>query len=67
MCFGSKSKTVVAPPPTPPTTFDYSAANRGQADANAAQRQAQAGTVLSSTQPGFGSELGGAQPKPATP
>lgn len=72
MCFGSKSApaTQAIPPPNPPTTFDYSAANRAQSDADTAARRAQSGTVLSQTG-AFGSELGGNttlnQPNPQAP
>lgn len=64
MCFGGKSSTNTAPPaPQQPTTFDYSVANRGQADANRMIGQLQQGKVLSSTsQQTFGSELGSAAP-----
>ena len=54
MCFGSKQKTVVAPPPTPPTTFDYSSANRGT---DPQQKQAAVASTEPSTMASFGSEL----------
>ena len=59
MCFGGGKSSSTAPPaPNPPTTFDYSAANRGQAGADGAVSQAQAAKQMSSTTPSFGSELG---------
>jgi hypothetical protein len=59
MCFGGgKSKPVTAPPPTPPTTFDYSAANRGQDAERQAVNRANAAQTVSTTAPSsFGSEL----------
>lgn len=63
MCFGGKSSTNTAPPaPEQPTTFDYNAANRGQADANRSIGQLQTGKVLSTTGGSFGSELGATAP-----
>lgn len=58
MCFGgSKAKTVTAPPPTPPTTFDYNAANRGATDQ---AKQAATATAPANQEASFGSELAGA-------
>lgn len=60
MCFGSKSSSSTAPPaPNPATTFDYSAANRGQTAADGSVSQAQVAKQVSTTAPSFGSELGG--------
>jgi hypothetical protein len=60
MCFGGKSSSNTQPPaPNPPTTFDYSSANRGQSAADGSISQAQAAKQVSTTA-SFGSELGGA-------
>jgi hypothetical protein len=57
MCFGSSQpKTVQPPPPTPPTTFDYNAGNRGGPGAYKAAQDA--GTSYSAPA-SFGSELSG--------
>jgi len=58
MCFGSKPKTVQPPPPTPPTTFDYNAGERGTPQAHqAAIAAAQADGITPAAS--FGSELSG--------
>jgi hypothetical protein len=61
MCFGSKPKVVQPPPPTPPTTFDYSSAERGTPQAH---QQAVANATASGITPAasFGSELSGTPP-----
>lgn len=58
MCMGSKSSNTAPPPPNPPVTFDYTAANRAQSAADGKVSQAQAAKQLSTTNPAsFGSEL----------
>lgn len=54
MCFGSKAGNTDPPPPSKPTTFDYSIAQRGD----------QAVRKPTVTQPtaSFGSELGASTP-----
>ena len=60
MCFGgSKTKEVKPPPPTPPTTFDYSAGQRAVSGDGKPNAAAPSAAPQSAT---FGSELGGAQP-----
>ena len=61
MCFSSKSSTPAVPPPAPPTTFDYSAANRNQMAADGKVSSAQAAKQVATTQ-SFGSELGSSTP-----
>jgi hypothetical protein len=56
---GGKSNSTAPPPPNPSTTFDYTAANRSQMDADGKISRAQAANVTSSTMPSsFGAELG---------
>ncbi len=58
MCIGSKSSgSQATPAPTPPTSFDYTSANRNQARADGSVSQAQAAKTISTTG-SFGSELG---------
>ena len=50
MCIGgSKSSNTTPPAPSPPTTFDYSSANRAQSNADGAVSRAQAAKQLSTT------------------
>jgi hypothetical protein len=57
MCFGSKTKEVKAPPPTPPTTFDYSKADRAPQDAML-RANAAAASAADDQPKSFGAELG---------
>lgn len=59
MCFGGKTKETKAPPPTPPTTFDYDAGTRGT---SAQQTQAAIQSSTATSQASFGSELAGMSP-----
>lgn len=59
MCSSSSSKEPT-PLPAPAPIGDPNAAARSQAAVDAATRQAQMGSILSTTEPtGFGAELGG--------
>lgn len=58
MCFGSKTKEVKAPPPTPPTTFDYAAADRAPQDGSVRPNAAAISAAADDQPKTFGAELG---------